>query len=127
MPFFARGWLFNSSREAHSMPHFSVLAGTGGQQTRVAQNSGVVSRNRQRKTDPNRNRARARERDAQRISRYVPPKLKNQVTGTGVPSRRDLESSTYLPRRVDNGACHLVFQRLWLNKLAKLKLRTPSW
>src|SRR5205807_10539863 len=37
--------------------------------------------------------------------------LKNQVTGTSVPSRRNLESSTYLPRRVDNGACLLVFSR----------------
>src|SRR5258708_37901559 len=26
MPFLARGWVFNSSRETHSMPHFSVLA-----------------------------------------------------------------------------------------------------
>jgi hypothetical protein len=33
----------------------------------------------------------------------------NQVTVTGVPSRRNLESSSKIPRRVDTGDCHLLF------------------
>src|SRR5258708_5932997 len=71
MPFLARGWLFNSSRETHSMPHFSFLAGTGGRQARVAQNGSVVSRNRQRKANPDRRRAPASRADAPSLSRHV--------------------------------------------------------
>src|SRR5260370_37412162 len=34
---------------------------------------------------------------------------KTQVTVTTVPSRRDIESRSYVPRRVDRGECHLSF------------------
>src|SRR5882762_7298147 len=41
MPFSARRWLLDSSRETYAVPRFSVLAGTGGRQTGVAQDGGV--------------------------------------------------------------------------------------
>src|SRR5258708_17468171 len=36
--------------------------------------------------------------------------MKNWVTGSAVPGRHNLESSPNAPRRVDSGACHLIFQ-----------------
>src|ERR1039458_4897571 len=43
MPVSARGWVLDSSREAHAVPHLPVLAGADGKRPQVAPDRGVVS------------------------------------------------------------------------------------
>src|SRR5579862_1871668 len=71
MPFLAGRRLFDSSGETGAVQNLPVLAGAGGRQTRVAQDSGLVSGNRKGRISADRNSGRVGAGDARSLPVYV--------------------------------------------------------